>query len=269
MKNGYDQFFKQARKAAQTQPSPVNRKILTELNKNSSRKKNHKKETPWGFIVFSFCGLLLTLGGATYVDDVESLFKKVEIGLLGSANAQEATAPSAQPKSEKSGETKDSAETKAQTESGPKEWTGEQIDHLSKLNERSKELEFKEEELKRMEAELLKQKEELAKRLQDLESTRSNISEVLRERVKADEQKVDTLVQLYTNMKPQNAAKVFETIDEDLAVQILGKMKKKSAADIMNLLKPEKAQILTEKYAGFKRDVATEKKQDSTTEGGQ
>jgi flagellar motility protein MotE (MotC chaperone) len=58
---------------------------------------------------------------------------------------------------------------------------------------------------------------------------------------------------MYSNMKAPQAAKVFETMDEDLAVEILGRMKKKNAADIMNLLKPEKAQILSEMFAGYKR----------------
>jgi flagellar motility protein MotE (MotC chaperone) len=57
-------------------------------------------------------------------------------------------------------------------------------------------------------------------------------------------------------MKPQQAAKVFETIDEDLAVEVLTKMKKKSAADILNLLKADRAQSLSEKYAGYKRKPA-------------
>ena len=54
-------------------------------------------------------------------------------------------------------------------------------------------------------------------------------------------------------MKPQQAAKVFETMDEDLAVEIIGRMKRKPAAEILNLLKAEKAQVISEKYTGYKR----------------
>jgi flagellar motility protein MotE (MotC chaperone) len=129
----------------------------------------------------------------------------------------------------------------------------EQIDHLSKLNDRKKELDEREEELNRMEQELQAQKTELDKRMQELEGVRRGISSVLEEKVAVDSKKVDTLVLMYSDMKPPQAAKVFETMDEDLAVEILGRMKKKSAADIMNLLKPDKAQVLTEKFAGYKR----------------
>lgn len=60
-------------------------------------------------------------------------------------------------------------------------------------------------------------------------------------------------MQLYSSMKPQQAAQVFETIDEDLAIEIISKMKKKNAAEILNLVKPEKAKLFSEKYAGYKR----------------
>ena len=129
----------------------------------------------------------------------------------------------------------------------------EELDHLSKLREKKKELDAREEEINRLDAELQKQKIDLEARLKDLRETREQISKMLEDRVKNDESKVETLVQMYSNMRPPQAAKVFETLDEDLAIDILGRMKKKSAADIMNLLKPEKAQIFSEKFAGYKR----------------
>ena len=129
----------------------------------------------------------------------------------------------------------------------------EELDHLSKLRERKKELDAREEEISRLDAELKNQKTDLDVRLKELRETREQISKMLEERVKNDDSKVETLVQMYSNMRPPQAAKVFETLDEDLAIEILGRMKKKSAADIMNLLKPEKAQIFSEKFAGYKR----------------
>jgi len=100
----------------------------------------------------------------------------------------------------------------------------------------------------------------LQKQIAELEKMRTSISTMLEERVKADDQKIDTLVQFYSNMKPPQAAKIFETIDEDLAVQILGRMKKKNAADVLNLMQAEKAQMFTEKFAGYKRSTASTSK---------
>ena len=63
------------------------------------------------------------------------------------------------------------------------------------------------------------------------------------------------LVDLYSNLQPKQAADVIGSINEDLAIEVLAKMKKKSAAEIMNLLPPEKARTLSEKYTGYRRKV--------------
>lgn len=279
MKNGYDQFFKNARKAASggepvAKPSRqfTTSKVHFELSEEDlekqlklrmgmnphPRKKKKKKGIPWSLVTLSFLGILATAWGVQNHEQVERFVKRIEISFLGSASAQEAKSVPKAPDVEKSGEKPAKPEgTEVAKADIPTEksgsFTDEQIDHLSKLNERKKQLDEREEELARMDQELQTQKVELEKRLKELEEVRRGISSVLEDKVKVDDKKVDTLVLMYSDMKPPQAAKVFETMDEDLAVEILGRMKKKNAADIMNLLKPEKAQSLSEKFAGYKR----------------
>lgn len=260
MKNGYDQFFKNARQVAdqnngvkfqKRNPSPklhldlasedVEQQIRRRM-KMSAPKKKKKAPVPWKMIGVSFLGFMVAIWGFQNHEEVENIIKRVEVQMTGEAIAQ----PSAAPAEAAPAEPKAEAPVTAAM-------SGHEIDHLQKLNERSKELDAREEELNRMETELATQKVELEKRLKELEEMRGKISGILEDRVKVDDEKVDTLVQMYTNMKPPQAAKVFETMDEDLAIEILGRMKKKNAADIMNLLKPEKAQILSEMFAGYKR----------------
>lgn len=278
MKTGYDQFFKNARKAANdgevTKPSrqfstsnvhfelseeDIEKQLKLRMGmKSRAKPKKKRKSIPWKLMGVSFLGLMATAWGFQNYEQVEHYVKRIEVSFLGSANAEEA------PKAKPAADTKDKAGAKPEggTEVAKNEAAAgdgkaalgdEEINHLSKLNERKKELDEREEELSRMEQELTAQKEELDKRLKDLEDVRRGISSVLEEKVKGDDKKIDTLVQMYSDMKAPQAAKVFETMDEDLAVDILGRMKKKNAADIMNLLKPEKAQILSEKFAGYKR----------------
>lgn len=243
-KNGYDQFFKQARKAAAGQ-TPQPKKSFSEL-KTSLKKK--KKSSP--FPIGAFLSCLIGLGGAFYFfenqDYLLKVLSAVEITLFPEASAESSQVPQ-------------TPQTSITNPTPPvmAEPTGDELNHLMKLVERKKELDSREEELNRVEAALGEQKAELQKRLNELEKMRGSISNLLENRVKADEQKLDTLVQFYSNMKPPQAAKIFETIDEDLAVQIIGRMKKKNAADILNLMKPEKAQMFTESFAGYKRKTAS------------
>lgn len=257
MKSGYDQFFKNARKVANQQPTPrprlqldlsseeAEQQIRRRMKMGPSVKRKKKSSVPWKMVGVSLVGFVVAIWGFQNYEQVEHLIQRVEFQMTGVAIAQPEAAPATS--------TVAAAENE---EAAPKEktvLTSAEIDHLQKLNDRKKELDAREEELNRMEGELQVQKVELEKRLKDLEEMRTKISTMLDDRVKADDQKVDTLVQMYSNMKAPQAAKVFETMDEDLAVEILGRMKKKNAADIMNLLKPEKAQILSEMFAGYKR----------------
>ncbi|WP_413585397.1 MotE family protein [Bdellovibrio sp. HCB274] len=272
MKTGYDQFFKNARKVADENngsvkftknpastrlhldlsSEDVEQQLRRRMKMSAPKKKKKKSGVHWKMAGFSFLGLILAVVGFQNHEEIDNVLKRVEITLNGGAMAQSAPAPAAPV-----------AEEKAAAEAAPEvksvSLSNDEIDHLTKLTDRKKELDAREEELNRQEAELQAQKVELNKRLKELEDMRGKISSMLEDRVKADDQKVDTLVQMYTNMKPPQAAKVFETMDEDLVVEILGRMKKKNAADIMNLLKPEKAQIISEKYAGYKRAPASEK----------
>jgi flagellar motility protein MotE (MotC chaperone) len=208
--------------------------------------KKSPNKIPWKLAGMSLLGLILAAGGFLYHENLEKLWTRLEVGFVAPAQAQgagEERKPAAVP----------AATPAPSIESTQLIETKEELDHLSKLKEKKRELEAREEEIARLEAEVNKQREELELRLKELKDTRESISRMLEERVKADDEKIDTLVQMYSNMRPPQAAKVFETLDEDLAIEILGRMKKKSAADIMNLLKPEKAQVFSEKFAGYKR----------------
>lgn len=265
MKNGYDQFFSNARKVAQETPQKksaprfnvkmsdhssteeVEEQIRRRLKMTPKTRRKKKSAPPWGMITLSMVGFVLAIWGFQNYEEVESFLGKIEISMTGQANAQ-STPPKAV-----SNSPAPSAAAAVPAAEVPTVASNIELDHLQKLNERKKELDAREAELNRLETELQAQKSELGKRLEELEQMRTSISSILEDRVKADEEKVETLVQMYSNMKAPQAAKVFETMDEDLAVEILGRMKKKNAADIMNLLKPEKAQTLSEMFAGYKR----------------
>jgi flagellar motility protein MotE (MotC chaperone) len=151
---------------------------------------------------------------------------------------------------------KTAAETAGkETGQGPEEKSSVSgdISHFGKLRQRKEELDRREKELVELEEELHKQKSELDKRISQLEEMRNQIAQILKDRVDVDQEKVNKLVELYSNMKPKQAADVIGSINEDLAVEILAKMKKKNAAEIMNLLPPEKSKVLSEKYTGYRR----------------
>lgn len=286
MKNGYDQFFKDARKtklgalaasaprkSQQSPPKPAAaagaeakpKKIHPKLRQAAAEKANadrhmgfkvkKNRKFPLGLVLSILVCCVLTGAGFLHLEQVESFVRRVEIDFLGTAVAAEPEKKAPAAAAEKKADDKSEKSEKEEAAAKPvkTDFTPEEINHFVKLNERKNQLDAREEELNRVETELQAQREELETRIKDLEKTRAGISQVLEERLKADEKKVETLVQVYSSMKPFQAAKIFESMDEDLAIEILGRMKKKNAAEVMNLMKPEKAQNFSEKYAGYKR----------------
>ena len=238
MKTGYDQHFK---KIKQTAKPPA---VGVRLQKNKVQQKEKKSSFPimplFSFILIAGSGLLFLEN----FDSIETYLKKIEIG-MATAQAEEAK-PVVNPES---APPVVNADSKALPVEAKKI---DDADYMFKLADRKKQLDQRETELNKQAEQIEKQKAEVTEKLTKLEETRVKISAALEEKIKADDGKVDTLVQMYTNMKPTQAAKVFETLDEDLVIEILGRMKKKNAADILNLIKPEKAQVFAERYTGYR-----------------
>lgn len=234
------------------QPAP---QIKRKLKPTPTRRKNNFSPVA---IVFAMVGIGVAYFGYENIEAIEKWMGGVQFSFTTSAMAENKPAEKVVDKSdteksavEKTDEAKTAADAKTAVENA-----GLDFDFVRDFKERKKALDQKEEELKAWEAEIQAQKSELDTKIAEVQKIRNDISAQLEERVKADQAKIDTLVQVYSQMKPSQAAKVFESLDEDLAVDILSKMKKKNAADILNLLKTDKAQVLSEKYAGYIRKPA-------------
>ena len=248
MKTGYDKHFK---KIKQTSKAPAFNVKVQKNSATNSLSKNEKKSAFPLMPLFSF--VMIAGSGLLFLDNfdsVEAYFKKIEFG-IGTAQAQVQAQEEKQ--ETKSGKATVLAGANIENKSLPIEVKKlDDADYLFKLADRKKQLDQREEELNKLAELIEKQKVEITEKLTKLEETRIKISKALEEKIKVDDAKVETLVQMYTNMKPVQAAKIFETLDEDLVIEILGRMKKKNAADILNLIKPEKAQTFAERYTGYR-----------------
>jgi flagellar motility protein MotE (MotC chaperone) len=278
--SGYDQFFKKAKDSKSNTVSPAP-KIKTKAKaraeesdteaylrtalrvKTSKAQRTHK--TPVMAIGAVLVGLCVAAAGVFYPVEAEKLLSRLEVRVFSSGLAAGDT--DSQPAGSAGGSAKGAGAKEtgaAGTSDGKagamgaecvqqKGFSEEELSHFNKLNERKQELDRREAELNLLEEELHKQKSEVESRIAKLEEIRNEVANVLKDRVEMDQQRVTTLVEFYSNMKPKQAAEVFATLNEDLAVEVLGRMKKKNAADILNLLEPAKARALSEKFTGYKR----------------
>ena len=261
----YQQFFKQAQSVSrgEKKPRPATKiaKEKAPIQRPAQLLPVRRRPSPVSYINFKgVAGLLAALGFTIFYlsapEKVEGWLSRIEISAIGGAEASEKKAAEksspAAPKAEKPAAAIDNKEpAKGHAE---KESVSEDLSHFEKLKQRKETLDAREKELGELEEELQRQKVELDKRIQQLEDMRNQIAQILKERVEMDQEKVNKLVELYSNMKPKQAADVIGSLNEDLAVEVLAKMKKKNAAEIMNLLPADKARVLSEKYTGYRRN---------------
>ena len=250
MQNPYDRYKKsQTAKPKTAKKKPKKSKTQVRAQR---QKQPAKVELSIGWIIWSLAGLLISFFAFAYTDEFISVLSRIQVGISHSlaAEGEDSAAEEAENGLEKPA-------LPAGTISQPKT----DVDHLTMKNaniykalkDKRRELEKKERRLAQLEEELQKQKEEIERQLKEMQEMRQNISTKLDRKVAADQASIDKLVGVYANMKPKNAALVLSKLDEELAVKVLGQMKKQSAAEILNHVEPKKAQDLSEKFSGLKQ----------------
>lgn len=250
MSDPYKQHFNKLKNQNVISAENKQRQILLNSIKNKTSAKKTKRKFPMGACLLAIGFLSLSIYAGLNSDNILATLDKVEIELSNMALAEESTNPalSKQNNLKKENVTENSANQSAEK---AKTISEDQLSIFSGLEKRKLELDSKEAELQKLSEELLAQKKELEEKILHLEQIRNKIAEKLEVQVVKDEEKVDALVAVYAGMKAQNAASVMEAIDEDLAVKVLLKMKKNEAASILNLVKPEKAKRLSERFVGM------------------
>ena len=120
---------------------------------------------------------------------------------------------------------------------------------LENLANRRKELEDWSKSIAMKENILNATEKKINHKMDELKELKQEISRLLEEYNEKENKKIIRLVKIYENMKPQNAAQVFESMDIQILVEIAGKMKEANLAKIMDKMNVEKAKVITEKLA--------------------
>ncbi len=132
----------------------------------------------------------------------------------------------------------------------PKQSTSEYEAYLEK---REKELRERERALEEKEALLKSLQKDIEEKLSRLEEINKNIEAFKKEQERLQSEKIDTLVKIYTNMKPKDASKLLEKLDDELVVDIVSRMTTEQAAKIISSMEPKRAAQITEKLSKVKK----------------
>ncbi|MBY0385189.1 hypothetical protein K2X05_08530 [bacterium] len=236
--NNYSQHFKKMKKQKKMSLGYQSGKI--------------KKENPFLQFVGLICliGFFLTLYGVLYPENIIPI-SQLKLSFFSQGLASEVEKSSATNGEEKEKKSIPPEPVKEDLSIKEKKKVENNVSHIEQLLEKEKELVEREKKVLEMEEKLQQTKIEMDKKIEQLDQMRRDIASKLETRVAQDEESIDKLVGVYSNMKPQSAAMVLSKLDENLAISFLKKMKKQDAGSILNYMDAQKAKVLSEKYSGY------------------
>ena len=94
-------------------------------------------------------------------------------------------------------------------------------------------------------------------KIAQLKALQAQIETLMGQREQRESQQIDGLVRVYAAMKPRDAARIFASLDDDVRINVAGRMKPDTMAGILAALPSEVAQKLTVELATRYRAPAT------------
>jgi flagellar motility protein MotE (MotC chaperone) len=120
-----------------------------------------------------------------------------------------------------------------------------EMEVLKQLSSRREELDRRSKELDTREALIKVAEQRVDQKIKEMESLRQQLQSMVNQVSEAQTTQLENLVKIYETMKPDEAAKIFESLDMPILLGVVLRMKPKSTAPIMAKMAPEKAKELT------------------------
>ena len=120
------------------------------------------------------------------------------------------------------------------------------IEMFKDLQDRRKELESQERELSVREALLKTAEQEIDQKYQELVSLKAEIEDLLVQQSEEEAKRTASLVKIYEGMKPKDAARIFNTLDLDILLNVVSRMSERKSAPIIASMDSGRARTLTQ-----------------------
>ncbi|MGD9650604.1 MAG: MotE family protein, partial [Dongiaceae bacterium] len=148
------------------------------------------------------------------------------------------------------------AAAKKPEEHDPVLFTDSEIDVLQSLAARREELNKREEQIQQKESLLQVAEERLQQKMsemktlqQEMETARVDIERLVKQARSEENERIKTLIKTYENMKPKDAARIFDQLEMPVLLDIIGGMKEAKISPILAAMDAGKAKSVTMELA--------------------
>ncbi|MDE1151963.1 MAG: MotE family protein [Micavibrio sp.] len=129
------------------------------------------------------------------------------------------------------------------------DYSSAELEVLQSLSKRRDDLDKREKKLGEREALLAAAEQEVDHKIGELNKLKDEIEGLLGKQQKMEEDRLASLVKIYEGMKPKEAATIFNTLDLDVLLAVIGRMNERKSGPILASMDPDKARIVTIKLA--------------------
>ncbi len=125
------------------------------------------------------------------------------------------------------------------------EYSAVQMQLFEDLTKRRTELEARDKELLTREALLKAAERNLEQKYKELNDLRTEVKDLLVQQNEEEQARITSLVKIYEGMKAKDAARIFDTLDMDVLLQVVGRMSARKTSPIIAAMNPERARSVT------------------------
>jgi flagellar motility protein MotE (MotC chaperone) len=123
--------------------------------------------------------------------------------------------------------------------------TNEELELLQSLATRRAELERREQEIERRLAILTAAETRIEEKIEKLEALRQSIEQATAQSEERQDEQIASLARIYGAMKAKEAAKIFETMEMAILLDVLSEMRERKSAAILAKMDPTRARAVT------------------------
>jgi flagellar motility protein MotE (MotC chaperone) len=171
------------------------------------------------------------------------------------AQMAQATPPAAAPAQQQPGQQamRPSSSVQSLAEKDPTTFTRAEIDLLANLAQRRDQIEQRAREVDLRESLLAAAEKRLDDRIAEIKKLEASVKQIVQQYDKQEEQNLQGLVKVYENMKPKDAARIFEKLEPNVLLGVVERMKEAKLAALLAEMNPATAQDLTVRLATRKQ----------------
>jgi len=127
----------------------------------------------------------------------------------------------------------------------PLSYTDEELELLQSLAKRRDELAARETALVEREALLAATEQRIDEKIAELKTLQGTIESLVGQHDAEQEAQLKSLVKIYENMKPKDAAQIFQELDLDVLLDVVERMQERKVAPVLAQMDPAKAREVT------------------------